>query len=114
MTNVTIPRPIDEMDEALDKWEKAIDELAHAHELYLQSESIFKSWEASTKKVYMDYGKSAAASETEVKSQDYWLEKMQEINTMSIDSEKKKRLCRLAEARWETARSKQVTLRNIK
>ena len=114
MTGVKIPQPIEEMDEALYAWETAIHEHAHAQEMYLSTESIFKSWEALTKKTYMDHGSSAAASDVKVKCEDYWLTTMKDINALAVEAEKKKRLCRLAEARWETARTKQVTLRNVK
>lgn len=114
MTEIKIPRQADEMDEALSEWESAIDKFCVKQYEYAQLESIHKAYEASMKKTYMDSGMSATKAETEVRARDKWLEAMEDLNQKMIEAERYKRLCRLAEAKWETARSKYASLRNLK
>lgn len=115
MTEVTIPQNIDVMDEALFDWEVKIAELEMAQLNYLQTDGIFKSWEASTKLAYIEIDKmSATMAESKTRSTSTWMEKILEVNKRAVAFEKAKRLTRVAEARWETERSKQVSLRNIK
>lgn len=115
MTELRIPQQRDEMDEALYAWESAIEDLQKVQLEQIDAESMFKSWEAATKVVYIQTHKmSATLADSKVKGHQLWLEKSLKLNRLSVKLENKKRLCRLAEARWETARSKQVTLRNVR
>lgn len=114
MTEIKIPRQADEMDEALSEWESAIDNFCAKQYEYAELDSIHKAYEASAKKTYMESGMSATKAETEVRAKDEWLEAMKDLNLKMIEAERYKRLCRLAEAKWETARSKYASLRSLK
>jgi len=115
MTDVRIPVHRDEMDEAIYEWDKAIDDLRDTMIDFLRCETMFKSWEAAQKLAYIRMEKmSATMAESQVRSKPDWVTKMIELNEASVALEEKKRLARLAEAKWETARSRQVTLRALK
>jgi len=115
MTEVTIPQHVDLMDEALFDWEVKIAELEIAQLDYLQTESKHKAWEASTRLSFIQFEKmSATMAESKTRASAGWLQKIIEVNKKAVEFEKAKRLARVAEARWETERSKQVSLRNVK
>ena len=115
MTEVTIPQQIDIMDQALNDWEIKIAELEIAQLDYLQTESMVKSWEASHRLAFIEIEKmSATMAESKTRGSQSWLEKTLDVNKKAVAFEKAKRLARVAEARWETERSKQVSLRNVK
>ena len=115
MTDVKIPRQIDEMDEAIYAWEDSIENLRVTQLEQMTKETMFKSWEASQKLAYIKIHKiSAVMAEAEVRSKTEWVTKMIDLSQATVNLEEKKRLARLAEAKWETARSRQVTLRNVR
>jgi len=115
MTEVTIPQHVDVMDQALFDWEVKIAELEIAQLDYLQTDSILKAWEASTRLSFIEIQKmSATMADSKTKASQSWLDKILEVNKKAVAFEKAKRLARVAEARWETERSKQVSLRNVK
>lgn len=113
---IEIPyRQSDPMDLALSGWEDAIEELEKSQIHSIEEEANFKSWEAARKLVYIQTHKmSATMAESQVRSSAEWTNRFLEMNQASIHTEKRKRLARLAEARWETERSRQVTLRNVR
>ena len=53
-------------------------------------------------------------AEAAVRSQVEWKDRYINVQTASIVAEKAKRMLRLAEAKWETERSKEVSLRKVK
>ena len=115
MTEVTIPQHIDLMDQALFDWEIKITELERAQLDYLETESRMKAWEASTRLSFIEIHKmSATMAESKTRASQSWLDKILEVSKKAVAFEKAKRLSRVAEARWETERSKQVSLRNVK
>ena len=57
----------DTFEEIFDEIEDKIDRLEKAQYTLASIESSFKSYEASTKKAYMDAGMSAVAAEAEMK-----------------------------------------------
>jgi len=115
MTDVKIPVHRDEMDETIYAWEEAIDNLRDSMIDFLKCETMFKSWEAAQKVAFIKIEKmSATMAEAQVRSKPDWAAKMIDLNALSVALEEKKRLARLAEAKWETARSRQVTLRALK
>ena len=61
MTEVTIPQHVDLMDQALFDWEVKIAELEIAQLDYLQTDSILKAWEASTRLSYFEIDKMSAS-----------------------------------------------------
>lgn len=115
MSDIQIPHRRDEMDDALYAWEQAIEELSTSQMEYIHIETMFKSWEASQKLAFIKIHKmSAVMAEAEVRAKGEWVQKMIKLNEASVKAEEKKRLARLAEAKWETERSRQVTLRNVR
>jgi len=115
MTEFKIPQQRDEMDDALFAWEQSIEDLQQAQIAHMNTESMFKSWEASKKVAFIQFEKiSATLAASKIRGEEEWLTKSLQLNKLAVHLENKKRLCRLAEARWETARSKQVTLRNVR
>ena len=49
-----------------------------------------------------------------MKTHEDWESRYLNVQKLSVKAETAKRVLRLAEAAWETERSKEVTLRNIK
>ena len=109
-----IPRNKDVLDEHLDQWEEAIDNWAEGQTQYAEVESMFKAWEAASKTALMQTKMSAAMADSQVKSHPDWGNRYLQVQKASINAETKKRILRLTEARWESERSRQVTLRQLK
>tara|TARA_E500000178_G_scaffold347277_1_gene400288 strand:- start:4692 stop:5039 length:348 start_codon:yes stop_codon:yes gene_type:complete len=103
------------LDVCIEGWEKAINDweikALHAAEV----DGFFKSFEAASKKAICDGQKiSAVMAEAAVRSQKEWKDRYISVQQTNIEAEKAKRILRLAEAKWETERSKEVSLRNLK
>tara|TARA_R110000744_G_scaffold21783_1_gene56143 strand:+ start:835 stop:1167 length:333 start_codon:yes stop_codon:yes gene_type:complete len=109
-----IPRNRDALDEHLEKWEEAIDNWSAAQTIYAEMESMFKAWEAASKTALMQTKMSAAMADSQVKAHPDWGNRYLSVQKGSIAAETKKRILRLAEARWESERSRQVTMRQLK
>ena len=103
-----LDRCIQEWEEAIQLWEdKAIDAAEY--------DGLFKAFEAASKKAICDGQMiSAVMAEAAVRSQVEWKDRYINVQTASIVAEKAKRMLRLAEAKWETERSKEVSLRKVK
>jgi hypothetical protein len=107
-------RPRDELDECLENWEKAIDDWRVAQFKCAHSETMFKAWEAATKSAIMAHKVSAVLAEAKIRSMDEWSDRYLESTKLNIDAETKKRILRLSEAKWESERSRQVSLRSLR
>lgn len=114
MSEVTMPRRRDELEDCLDVWERAIHEWQRAAENAAQEEATFKAWEAATKAAHIGMKKSAVLSEALVRGDPKWAERYLSHQRASVQAEMKKRILRLAEAKWETERSRQVSLRQVR
>lgn len=108
-------KAIDEMSEALESWErKAIE--------YHNAKTSFEAWEAGTKKTFMHAGMSGVAAEAEMKCKGQfqpghgsaWEAHANKVNELMVQEKAAAKKIRVAEMRWETERSKNATLRNVK
>lgn len=103
------------MDKCLVEWEKAIDDWSQAAQLFAEKETMLKAYEAAKKVALVQGSKmSATMAESTVRASKEWESTYLECQEASIKSERHKRILRLAEAKWETERSKQVTMRTLK
>ena len=114
MSEVRIPYHRDELEECLSRWEIAIHGWQDAQIEYYEKESMFKAWESATKAAYIGTKMSAVLAEAKVKAHPDWAVRYLEVQKLGIAAETKKRILRLAEAGWETERSRQVSLRALK
>jgi len=114
MSEIEIPRHIDELDRCIDNWETAIFEWQKSQTAYAEKESLLKSWESAMKAAMIGAKMSGVMAEARVKAHEDWQPRYLEVQNLGIASETKKRILRLAEAKWETERSRQVSLRNLK
>ena len=113
-TGVQIPYAKDELDNCLQNWEVAIDEWQHAQLQFAHSETMFKAWEAATKSAIMATKVSAVLAEAQVRAKEEWAKRYLSVQKDSIAAETKKRILRLVEAKWESERSRQVSLRGLR
>ncbi|MAK71085.1 MAG: hypothetical protein CMF19_03420 [Idiomarinaceae bacterium] len=104
----------DELDQCIYNWEKAIEEWQTAQMEAAEAEGMFKAWESATKAAIMATKVSAVMAEAQVRANPDWGERFIETQKLSIAAETKKRILRLAEAKWESERSRQVSLRNLR
>lgn len=103
------------MDSCLIEWEKAIDEWSSAAEVAAQKETMLKAFEAAKKVALVQGNKmSATMADASVRATADWEIRYLECQKANISGERAKRILRLAEAKWETERSKQVTMRQLK
>ncbi|OUV76666.1 MAG: hypothetical protein CBC83_00165 [Flavobacteriales bacterium TMED123] len=103
------------MDQCLQNWEKAIDDWSSAAELAAQKETMLKAYEAAKKVALVQGSKmSATMADSTVRATADWEVKYLECQRANIAGERAKRILRLSEAKWETERSKQVSLRQLK
>jgi len=104
-----------ELDSCLNEWEDAITHWASAADSAAQKETMLKAYE-SAKKVALVQGSkmSATMAEATVRSEKEWSDLYLECQKRNIKAERAKRILRLAEAKWETERSRQVSLRQLK
>ena len=114
MSEVSVPYHRDELDECINNWERAIEEWQKASLLYAEKESFLKAWESATKTAMMGAKMSAVMADAKVKAHPDWQPRYLEVQKMGITAETKKRILRLAEAKWETERFRQVSLRNVR
>lgn len=105
---------LDEMDERIYAWEEAVEKWQEAQIEYNEAEGMFKAWEASQKTALMGMKMSATSAESRVKASDQWAERYIEVQNLAVMAETKKRIMRIAEAKWETQRSKEASLRNVR
>ena len=107
--------PKTSLDRCIDEWESAIEQWETKALQAAESEGFFKSYEAASKKAICDGQKiSAVMAEAAVRSQIEWKDRYINVQKCNIEAETAKRILRLAEAKWETERSKEVSLRNLK
>ena len=121
---VQIPRNRDSLGAALSGWEERISEWKDAEDAHAEAEATFKAYEASMKAFLMRSQKmSATAAETYMReNKDFqvpgqrgdWEERFLMVSKAKIEAEEKKRRLRLAEARWETERSREASLRQVR
>tara|TARA_R110000796_G_scaffold28162_1_gene77245 strand:- start:863 stop:1237 length:375 start_codon:yes stop_codon:yes gene_type:complete len=104
----------DPLDRCIEVWEEAIANYELAQLSYVAVESSFKAWEAAIKMAHMRNKASGVMAEGLVRTHNDWEPRYLESQTLSVKSETAKRILRISEAKWETERSKQVSLRNLK
>jgi len=125
--DVKIPFDNDELGAALSAWDFAISEWKKAEENHAVLDASFKAFEASTKAIMMNSHKmSATASETymrsgdlshigiHLKDKDKWESRLLAVSHAKVRAEEKKKQLRLAEARWETQRTREASLRQVR
>jgi hypothetical protein len=110
----TKPSASDPLDRCIEAWEVAIDNYETAQIAYIQIESNFKAWEAAIKMAHMRNKTSGVMAEVMVKTHRDWEPRYLESQTLGVKAETAKRILRISEAKWETERSKQVSLRQLK
>ena len=113
-SEVQIPYVKDELDQCLQTWERAIDDWQKAQSQFAHTETMFKAWEAATKSAIMATKVSAVLAEAQVRAKEEWAKRYLAVQKDSIAAETKKRILRLAEAKWESERSRQVSLRSLR
>ena len=104
----------DPLDRCIESWEVAIANYEIAQIAYVKVESSFKAWEAAIKLAHMRNKASGVMAEGLVRTHNDWEARYLEAQTLSVRSETAKRILRISEAKWETERSRQVSLRNLK
>ena len=104
----------DPLDRCIESWEVAIANYEIAQIAYVEVESSFKAWEAAIKMAHMRNKASGVMAEGLVRTHNDWEARYLEAQTLSVRSETAKRILRISEAKWETERSRQVSLRNLK
>ena len=115
MEGYSLKHPKNSLDVCIEEWEQAIHDWETKAIEAAESDGFFKSFEAASKKAICDGQKiSAVMAEATVRSQKEWKDRYIEVQTKNIEAEKAKRILRLSEAKWETERSKEVSLRNLK
>ena len=102
---------LDECIETLSDCLKIFESTLH---IYHEHEASFKAWEAAIKKAHMENKVSGIMADVLLKTHDDWERRYLDVQKYSIKSEMAKKRLRLAEASWETERSKEVSLRNVK
>ena len=115
MEGYSLEHPKNALDVCIEEWEKAINDWEIKALKAAEVDGFFKSFEAASKKAICDGQKiSAVMAEAAVRSQIEWKDRYIAVQQSNIEAEKAKRILRLAEAKWETERSKEVSLRNLK
>ena len=115
MEGYSLKHPKNSLDVCIEEWEQAIHDWETKAIEAAESDGFFKSFEAASKKAICDGQKiSAVMAEAAVRSQKEWKDRYIAVQTKNIEAEKAKRILRLSEAKWETERSKEVSLRNLK
>lgn len=114
MSEVSIPHRRDELEDCLARWEDAIEEWQKVQQEAAEEETMLKAWEAATKSAYMANKMSAVMAEAKVRSHPDWAGRYLRTQKLGITAEAKKRILRLAEAKWESERSRQVSLRTLR
>ena len=104
----------DPVDQCLEIWSQAISNYEQASLQLAESEASFKAWEAAIKMAHMRNKASGVMAEGLVKTHQDWEQRYLDVQTLGVKAETAKRILRISEATWETERSKQVTLRNLK
>ena len=103
----------DPLDRCIEAWELAIANYEIAQLSYVEVESSFKAWEAAIKMAHMRNKASGVMAEGLVKTHNDWEQRYLEAQTLGIKAETSKRILRISEAKWETERSRQVSLRKL-
>jgi len=104
----------DTFEEIFDEIEDKIDRLEKAQYTLASVESSFKSYEASTKKAYMDAGMSAVAAEAEMRAvEERWRDFYLQVQEHSSRVEKIKRTIKLLEMRHDALRSAKADARRV-
>ena len=115
MEGYSLEHPKNSLDVCIEDWEQAIHIWESKALEAAEVDGMFKAFEAASKKAICDGQKiSAVMAEAAVRSQVEWKDRYIKVQTANIESEKAKRMLRLAEAKWETERSKEVSLRKVK
>jgi len=104
----------DPLDQKIEGWESAITNFEVAQLAYAQVDASFKAWEAALKLAHMKNKASGVMAESLVKGHPDWEGRYLEVQQLSIKAETSKRILSVAQAKWETERSKQVSLRNVR
>lgn len=103
----------DRMDKILERLSQRIEEWEGASVEAIENESRLKSWEAITKKAFMDSGQSAAKAEVETRAGGQWAEYYRAVQLSSLKAEKFKRLITLGQLAFDAERTKQANLRRV-
>ena len=103
----------DPLDKCIEVWEDAIANYEAAQIRYIEVESSFKAWEAAIKMAHMRNKVSGVMAEGLVRTHNDWEGRYLEAQTLSVRAETAKRILRISEAKWETERSRQVSLRKL-
>ena len=104
----------DEMEDCLYAW---YDAMMHWRESAIKAaelETRFKAWQAARKTAYIAAKYSAVQSDAKVQSEDEWSERYLESQKANIAAETQKRIMGIAEAKWKTEQTRQVSLRAVK
>lgn len=103
----------DRMDRILERLSERINEWEGASVEAIEAETSFKSYEAATKKAYMDDGQSAAKAEVETRAGGQWAEYYRAVQLSSLKAEKLKRLIMLGQLSFDAERTKNANLRKV-
>ena len=103
----------DRMDRILEKLSERINEWEGASVEAIEAETNFKSYEAATKKTYMDAGESAAKSEVQARSSKEWAGYYQAVQLSNLRAEKLKKQIMLGQLAFDAERTKQANLRRV-
>ena len=103
----------DRLDRILDRLSQRINEWEGASVEAIEAETNFKSYEAVTKKAYMDAGESAAKSEVQARSSGEWAGYYQAVQLASLKAEKLKKQIMLGQLAFDAERTKQANLRRV-
>ena len=103
----------DRMDRILERLSERINEWEGASVEAIEAETSFKSYEAATKKAYMDDGQSAAKSEVQARSSGEWAGYYQAVQLSNLRAEKLKKQIMLGQLAFDAERTKQANLRRV-
>ena len=108
------PPKAEPLDRCIDAWQRSIEDYETAQLLLVAVESSFKAWEAAIKMAHMRNKASGVMAEGLTRTHTDWEPRYLESMTLGVKAETAKRIMRISEAKWETERSKQVSMRNVK
>lgn len=104
----------DELEEVLEQWADVVEKWKADAQKAAELDAHFKAWCATSKKLAMLGGSSAAKAEIELVADPEWHEKFLCINRQNIVVETWKKKLRIVEAAFEAERSRQATLRQVR
>tara|TARA_Y100000114_G_scaffold9962_1_gene7844 strand:- start:1619 stop:2011 length:393 start_codon:yes stop_codon:yes gene_type:complete len=105
--------PRDDLDSALYKWATAIQNEQSAGLEAAEAEANFKGWEAASQDAMINGGASVSRALVSTRSTTEWAERYLAFQKASVAKETKKRIVEFSRARWETERTRQVSLRQV-